>query len=409
MNASFASRARAASSSRSASASSFSRRARSASAAAGSALPRPDDGLGGPGDHGQAARRAGDPVQGLARRVPAQRPRPGQPLQRRAAAPRAPRPAPAPRTRRAAARRQAPASRRPGRCGPPGPARPARPPGASAASSRSPAAGQRATISSSGSASRVRQRRPQPLGDERHHRVEQPQVRVQRLDERPPGRLALRGGEPLVGQADLGQLDAPVAVLAPDRLVQDPRHLAEAVVGHRAVDRRDRARRRGTGPSARRVRGARGPAPAGAASAGIDGRARAEHEPGRVPELVAEVAGVLDLRRAEPLVVAGRRPVDHREAQRVGADLVDRPERDRRCSPSSSTSSGRTGPGSGPTGRRSGTGASPSQLDAQHHHPGDPEEDDVVAGLHDRARVEPARGRRSRRASRAWRTATARS
>ena len=32
-------------------------------------------------------------------------------------------------------------------------------------------------------------------------------------------------------------------------------------------------------------------------------------------------------------------------------------------------------------------GGSPGQLIAQHHHPGDPEEDDVVAGLHDRARV----------------------
>ena len=33
-------------------------------------------------------------------------------------------------------------------------------------------------------------------------------------------------------------------------------------------------------------------------------------------------------------------------------------------------------------------GACAGQVDAQHHHPGDPEEDDVVGGLHDRARIE---------------------
>ena len=64
---------------------------------------------------------------------------------------------------------------------------------ASAAASRSPAAGQRATISSSGSRRAVRERGPDRLGHERHDRMEQPQVRVERLDERPPRRLALLG------------------------------------------------------------------------------------------------------------------------------------------------------------------------------------------------------------------------
>ena len=39
----------------------------------------------------------------------------------------------------------------------------------------------------------VRQRRPQRLGDERHDRVEQAQVGVEDLDQRPPGRLARLG------------------------------------------------------------------------------------------------------------------------------------------------------------------------------------------------------------------------
>ena len=42
--------------------------------------------------------------------------------------------------------------------------------------------------------------------------------------------------ECLVGQAHLGQLEAPVAVLVPDRVVDDPRHLAEGVASHRLVD-----------------------------------------------------------------------------------------------------------------------------------------------------------------------------
>ena len=61
---------------------------------------------------------------------------------------------------------------------------------ASAARSRSPTPGQRATMSSGGSRCAMRQRRPDGLRDERHHRVEQPQVGVEDVDERPPGRLA---------------------------------------------------------------------------------------------------------------------------------------------------------------------------------------------------------------------------
>ena len=44
------------------------------------------------------------------------------------------------------------------------------------------------------------------------------------------------GRQRLVGQADLGQLQRPVAVLAPDRLVQDAGELAERVLGERPVD-----------------------------------------------------------------------------------------------------------------------------------------------------------------------------
>ena len=163
-------------------------------------------------------------------------------------------------------------------------------------------------------------------------------------------------GRRRVGEADLRQLEAPVAVLAPDGLVQEAGHLAEVVVGHRAVHRGDRRRRARQDPAVGRaeVRGV-GQAPLGVG--GDRGRARAEHEPRRVPELVREVARVLDLRRPEPLVVArascrGRpRTAARRRRARRSCPA------DRRCCPSSSTSSGRTGRGSGPTGRRCGRAA----------------------------------------------------
>ena len=66
----------------------------------------------------------------------------------------------------------------------------------------------------------MRQRGPQRLGHERHDRVEQPQVRVEHLDERPPRRLTHLGRRAVVGQADLGQLQAPVAELVPDGVVE---------------------------------------------------------------------------------------------------------------------------------------------------------------------------------------------
>ena len=54
---------------------------------------------------------------------------------------------------------------------------------------------------------------------------------------------------------------------------------------------------------------------------------RAQHEPGHVPQLVSEVAGVLELLGTESGVVPRRRAVHQREPQRVGTDLLDRLER----------------------------------------------------------------------------------
>ena len=136
----------------------------------------------------------------------------------------------------------------------------------------------------------------------------------------------------LVGQPDLGELEAPVAVLVPDRLVDEPGHLAEGVARHRLVDRLGR----GGGARQEPALGGAEVARIGNASLGALGdgrRPRADHEARRVPELVGEVAGVLQLGRAEALVVARRRAVDEREAQRVGPRFVDRRRADRRTLP----------------------------------------------------------------------------
>ena len=120
------------------------------------------------------------------------------------------------------------------------------------------------------------------------------------------------------------------------------------------------------------------------APAAIEAGRAPTHEARGVPELVGEVAAVLELRSAEPLVVAGRRAVDQREAQRVGAGLVDRLERvDDVALRLRHLLAVGVADQAGEVDRPEGLVA--GQLDAQHHHPGDPEEDDVVARLHDRA------------------------
>ena len=81
------------------------------------------------------------------------------------------------------------------------------------------------------------------------------------------------------------------------------------------------------------------------ASSGIVAGRAPDDEPRRVPELVGEVAGVLELGRAEALVVAGRRAVDDaRSGGRRHRTRRSRRAGRRRC-PSSSTSSGRPGRG----------------------------------------------------------------
>ena len=119
----------------------------------------------------------------------------------------------------------------------------------------------------------------------------------------------MAGVEGRVGQADLGQLDAPVAVLVPDRLIQDAGPLPERVLAERGVDVGHGGRRAREDPALR------GPEAGGdrILALGADGdrvRSCPDDESRRVPELVREVAGVLKLFLAKLQIVARRGSVD---------------------------------------------------------------------------------------------------
>ena len=202
-------------------------------------------------------------------------------------------------------------------------------------------------------------------------------------------------GQVSIRQADLGELEAPVAVLVPDRLVEEPRHLAEGVVGHRRGPRRRPSPPRATGASDRAGprcarSGSRRSAPAGIVAGRAPRTKRAAFH-----SLLAKLRAFSSLAAPNCWSLPGRRAVDEGEAERVGA-------RTRRSSPSGSTTlpfvlrhllAVRVADEARQVDRVERRLA--GQVDAEHHHPGDPEEDDVVAGLHDRARVVAARGRRS--------------
>ena len=100
---------------------------------------------------------------------------------------------------------------------------------------------------------RPRQFAPDLFRDERHDRVQQAQVRVQRVEERPPRSLARCLTQAFVRETDLGQFYAPVAELVPDGFVQDLAGVAERVLGHGRVDGRDRGRGPGQDPQIARA------------------------------------------------------------------------------------------------------------------------------------------------------------
>ena len=151
--------------------------------------------------------------------------------------------------------------------------------------------------------------------------MEQAQEIIERVDERPPDGGAFACWSRLVGECDLGDLNRLVAVLRPDCVVDALRRFREAVLPKRTIDIVN------SGAEARRHPGAELPRRCMRIGsrwsiAGCLNRSCAKHIACGVPQLVHEVAGVLQLLWRETLIGARCGPRDECEAQCVGADLV---------------------------------------------------------------------------------------
>ncbi len=235
------------------------------------------------------------------------------------------------------------------------------------------------------------QGRPQLLGDERGQRVQEPQQGVEHVSEHQPGPLR-RLADPVTGaQRRLGELDVPVAELVPGEPEQRLGRLRELVALVVGVHLRHRGVQPGQDPPVRirqRLLPRQFPY-LGAVE---------QREPGGIPQLVAEVPGRLDPVHADRNIDARVRPPGQGEPHGVGAVGVHPLQRidcvaaglahllavrvpDQPVEGEVLEGDGLLGPASVGVGHR---------VEAEHHHPGDPEEDDVVAGDHDAGRVEPA-------------------
>ncbi len=247
---------------------------------------------------------------------------------------------------------------------------------------------------------------PKLLGKERHHRMQQPQRGFKHGQDIGP--VVIAAG--VLRKLELLQLDVPIAEFAPEELPDGLCGFVIAVGCDGAVDlfgtgveaAEDPAVFEGIAldfvdaPDLRRVHGStRGPLHIH------------EQEAGGIPDLVGEVARAFQALGTEDDVGAGSRSDEQRHADGVGAVLlgdhqridhvalglghllalgvahqavdVDRPERD-----------------------------VVHELQPQHDHAGDPEEQDVEAGDQQGGRVEGSAGPRSVRASLAWRRARGR-
>ena len=199
----------------------------------------------------------------------------------------------------------------------------------------------------------------------------------------------------LAQEQGLGELDIPVAVGGPEELVEAQGRIAEAVGLQRTGDRGRGLLGLADDPAVERL------VAGGGIEAGPQGRLVHLDEAGGVPQLGDEVAVALDAGRAELDVAALGDRGQQRHAQGIGAIVVD----DLQGVDHVALGLGHLGAAlvahqavDVDVLERHLAG----EVQAQHHHPGDPEEDDVEAGDQDRGRVEarqlggplgPAQGR----------------
>jgi len=214
--------------------------------------------------------------------------------------------------------------------------------------------------------------RPKLLGDEGHDRVQEGESLVKH-----PGHGGAGLGGMVALHQGLGKLHIPVADLAPGEGVERVRRVVEAEGGQRLVDRDAGARRLADDPA---VDGMGGCGNGGHRRGGED----AVHfgKAGGVPELGGEVpvAGDAVLREFQVAPHGGHR--GHGKAQGIGAEFVDEGEgvddvaQGFRHLPALLV----------PHQRVDIDGVEGDLIDhgkLHHHHPGDPEEDDVEAGDED--------------------------
>ncbi len=209
--------------------------------------------------------------------------------------------------------------------------------------------------------------RPDFLGHERHHRMRHGDGL---LDHPAHGGAGFLGV--LAVEQGLGELDIPVAELAPDKAVKPLRRLVEAIARQRVVQRDPRPRGLADDPAVHGVGGLR-------LACG-----RGEHpvhfrKPHRVPDLGDEIAVRLDMLRAQLGVAAHRGHAGQGKAQRVGAIGVDQLQR----VDDVALGLGHLGAffvAHQPVDIDGAEGHLAHHRQLHHHHPRHPEEDDVEAG-----------------------------
>ena len=225
---------------------------------------------------------------------------------------------------------------------------------------------------------------PDLLGDEGHEGMQEAQRSFQRGEQR---RLRARafGRRLLAVERGLGQLDGPIAQLVPDEAVDAARRVAQPVFVERRAGLVGAALKAAQDPAV-----VDGGGPGGEHGGGHGRRRRIrvhEDEAGRVPDLVCERAVARDAIDRELDVAALPRHRGQREAQRVGAVLrgeVERVDdvalRFRHLLALLVAHHGVEKDGL--------EGHFSEEVQAQHGHAGDPEEEDVEARLHDGVRIE---------------------
>ncbi len=192
-----------------------------------------------------------------------------------------------------------------------------------------------------------------------------------------------------VAREDLEGLDVPVGHFIPQEVVDDPPGFAKVELaqqsghfgGHRGQSAGDPAfgQRRFFPPRGRWLQGV----------TPLLGGGGGHHEAADVPQLVHEVAPRVEHARRQREVIAGRNADGQRQAQGIRAVLLDQLERILHVALDLAHLDPAVGANQTIQIHRVERRAL-GELQAEHDHSRDPEEQDVVARLHDRRRVERA-------------------